>query len=221
MLYPRFLLCALCVIPAVNGAHQIARDSADALKIRVSIALVSVTVWTFFADYTIVAADGISVNWMVDGTISNAGFFHAADNFFKSREVGAGIPIQLDVADVPCVGVFVVWRLQLNFFIGLYGIVDRNMERICVKFTVCNAGNSPELFTVYGDKASAEPFCRGSEQGEVQTSSFRFSVHQAPQMRDDLKPQSLAFCTFTMMPAGKRLERFSKSDKADAQGSVL
>ena len=167
MLYPRFLFRALCVVPAVNGTYQIASNTADALKIRVSITLVSVTVWTFFTDNTVVATDWVSVDGMVDGTVADTGFLHAADNFFKGCEVGAGISVQLDIADVPRVGIRMVRRFQLNLFIGLYGVVDRNMEGICIELAVGNAGDSPEFFAVDGDKTAAEPFSRCSEQGKV------------------------------------------------------
>ena len=145
------LLCTFCVVEVVQRPHQIPGDAADALD-RLVWGFVAVAVRALVADDAGVAAHWVAVDRMVDRSVADAGFLHAADELLKRFDVLAGIAVQLDIGDVSAVGQSVVRCLQPDLFKGVDLEIDRDMERIGVVFAVGDAGNGTKAFAVDLDK---------------------------------------------------------------------
>ena len=80
---------------------------------------------------------------MIDRTVTDALFFHVPDNGFECRKVTAGIAVKLHIADVTGVGQGMIRGFQLDFLVSLDGVVNRDVERVGVIFTVGDAGDLP------------------------------------------------------------------------------
>ena len=82
------LFGAFCIIPALERAYEITGNAAETFEALFAIRLTTATAWTDIAfDDTSVTTDWVTINWMVDGAIANASFFHVADNCFESFDV--------------------------------------------------------------------------------------------------------------------------------------
>ena len=91
----------LGVVEAVQRAHQIAGDAADALKGMP--VFVTAALGTAVADDAVVAADGVAVNGMVDGAVADALRLHAADDLFKGIQICAGVAVEFEIGDLSCI----------------------------------------------------------------------------------------------------------------------
>ena len=81
------LFGAFTVVETVNRTHQIAGDTADALKRFVSVIFMPPTAGTLIINDAGVAAAGIPVYRVVDRAVPDTRLFHAADDFFKSIQI--------------------------------------------------------------------------------------------------------------------------------------
>ena len=86
------LLGALSVVEAIQGAHQVAGDAADALEAAVAVGLSAAAVGAAVADDAVEAADGVAVNGVVDGAVADAGVMHEADDLLEGVQVLHGSP---------------------------------------------------------------------------------------------------------------------------------
>ena len=80
-------------------------------------ALTAATAGTYFVDNAGITADGIPVNGVVHGTVTHAGFLHAADNRFKGFQIFAGIAVKLHIADMTGVGEGVEGTLNVDLLV--------------------------------------------------------------------------------------------------------
>ena len=103
-------------VEAVEGTYQITGDSSDPFEF--DVALGTSALRTGIADDAVIAADRVSVDRMVDGTITDSGIVHAADDLFKGFQVLGRIAVHLDVRDVAGVGKCVIRSLDLDLVIG-------------------------------------------------------------------------------------------------------
>ena len=103
-------------IEAVEGTYQVTGDSSDPFEFNVAFSASALR--TCVADDTVVSADRVSVDGMVDGTVTDSGIVHAADNLFKGFQVLGRITVHLDIRDVSGVGKCVIRCLDLDLVIG-------------------------------------------------------------------------------------------------------
>ena len=83
------------IVPAFERADEVTSDAAEALKAILAIRFVAATAWTDIAfDDTREATNWVAVDWVVDGTVANASFFHMTDNCFEGFDVFAWIAIK-------------------------------------------------------------------------------------------------------------------------------
>ena len=62
------------------------------------------------------AANGVSVNGMVDRTVTDADLFHVADDRLERLRVFAGVSVKLDITDVSRICKRVIRRFNIEFF---------------------------------------------------------------------------------------------------------
>ena len=123
-------------------------DSMDSFKSLISPILGSVASRTFIVDDSSITADRIPVHWMVDGTVSNAVLLHAADDTFKRIQIFSQISIQFHVGDMSCIGQRMIWSFDLDLIEGRQIVVNRNMERIRIVFSVSDTFYCSVFFSV-------------------------------------------------------------------------
>lgn len=117
-----------------------------------TLACVSAATGANIVNNTIIAAHGVTVYRVVYRAIADACFFHAANNTLKRIDVLANIAVKLYIADVACVCQRMEGCFFLDFLKCADGVINGNMERVCVVVTVGNAGDIAKLFLVYADK---------------------------------------------------------------------
>ena len=86
MFYPVAFLRAFCIVKMLERTDQIAGDAADTLDWLIC-RFFAMAVWALVSNNAGIAANGVAVNRMVDRTVTDAGFFHAADELLKSVHV--------------------------------------------------------------------------------------------------------------------------------------
>ena len=146
---------------------------------------------------------------------------HAADDGFKGFEVLRGVAVHLHVADVARVGHGVVGRLQRDFLRGGDGMVDRDVEAVCVIVPIRDAFEISVTLAVNADEASRETFRRRGDEGEIETGAGRFFVHVTTHSADDLEPQFLRLVRFAVVLADEGFEALGEADEAHGEGAVL
>ena len=89
---------------------------------------------------------------MVNGTVADAAFLHAADHLLKSVQILCRITVQLHIGDMAAVGESVVWSLQLDLIPGGDVVVNWDVEGVGIIFPISNAGDFSEFFSIHTDK---------------------------------------------------------------------
>ena len=85
---------AFCIVEAVYRSYQISGYAANPLEPETlgALKLASAAAWTMVTDDAVVAADGIPVDRMVNGTVSDALFAHETDDLLKGLQLDAVSP---------------------------------------------------------------------------------------------------------------------------------
>ena len=116
------------------------------------------TTRTYITNDACISANGIPVDWVIDGAISHTSFLHGTHNGFKRLQILCRVSVELNIADVSAIGQRMVWCLPLDFFKSRNRIINRNMKRIGVIFAVCNPRNIAEARTCpYGQSVRIIP----------------------------------------------------------------
>ena len=79
--YPVTFLSAFCIVKMLERTDQIAGNAADTLDWLIC-RFFAVAVRALVSNNAGIAADWVAVNRMIDRTVTDAGFFHAADELF-------------------------------------------------------------------------------------------------------------------------------------------
>ena len=126
--YPVLFLRRLGVVPVIHRADQIACDAADSFKSDISLALLAMTLRTLVIDDAGIAAAWIAVDRVIDRTIADAVFFHAAHDLLKRIQIFERIAVQLDIGDMPAVGQLMVRRFQADLLKRIDRIINRDIS---------------------------------------------------------------------------------------------
>jgi len=165
MLYAIMLLGALCIVETVQRTDQITGDAAD--SIEGTFILGASAAGTLILDDAGEAADGIAVNGMVNGAVTDAALLHVTDNLFKGFEIVHGIAVHFNVGDVAGIGKGMVGSLDLDLLKCSNGIIDGNMETVGVIFAVGYTGDGTVNGLIHLYKTTGEAFGGSGQQGEV------------------------------------------------------
>ena len=92
-----------CVIETIQCTYQITGDTADSLEAYFAFIFFSAAFGASITDDAVVAADGVAVNGMVDGAVTDALSLHVTDNLFESIQVCGRITIQFHISDMTCI----------------------------------------------------------------------------------------------------------------------
>lgn len=212
---------ALGVVPVVDGADEVAGDAADAFKVTLAVVLGAAALWAFIADDAGVAADGITVDRMVDRAVADSGFLHAADSVFKRLKIRLSVAVKLDIADVSAVGEGVVWSFPFDLVEGGELVVNRDMEAVRIIRTVGDAFYDAVFLRVDADEAAGKSFRRSRDKREVEPVFLGCFIGALAHETDDLETQILSVVRFAVVLADERLEGFGKTDETDGKGAVL
>ena len=98
-----FNFCAFCVVEVIKSSYKITGDSADSFKM-LAVFLFSSAFRTFVTDNSGESAFRVAVNRVVNASVANAGFLHAADNLLKSIKVLERVAVEFDIGDMTRVG---------------------------------------------------------------------------------------------------------------------
>ena len=154
MLYSVVLLSALTVVEAVERTNEVACDTSYTVKLDITGVLLTSAARADIADDTGISAQGIAVNGVVDSTVSDTGFLHTTDYFFKCRKILERVAVKLDVADVTGICELVIGSLDLYLLKGTDRIVNGYVEGVGVVVAVSNAFDDAVLLGVHTDKTS-------------------------------------------------------------------
>ena len=157
-------LGALCVVEAIERSDEISGYSADSFKAVASLGFLSAALGAGVSDYTGKAAARVSVNRVIDRTVANAGFLHAADNLFKRGQILKRIAVKLNVADVSGVCKSMVRSFNLDFCERIAGIVYRYMEGVGIILSVGNTRDNAVLLPINSYESAGKTLCRSSKQ---------------------------------------------------------
>lgn len=200
MLYTIPFFRCLCIIEAVYRSYQITGDSPDLFKFIFFFALISAA---FRADMsfnnTAVSAAGIAIDRMIDASITNTCILHTAHDRFKCLQIIGRITIHFHIGNMPAIRKFMVRSFLLNFFECCYMIIYRNMERVCIIISICNARNNSVNLFINTRKSSGQTFCRSGDQRKVQTVFFCCFIANLTHMPDDFQAELLSSFTFSVM----------------------
>lgn len=75
------------VVEAVYATDKIACDTPNSLKGRAAIGLFASALRANILDDAVVAANGVMVNRMINGTVSDASVFHMQNEFFERLQI--------------------------------------------------------------------------------------------------------------------------------------
>ena len=142
--YPVAFLRAFCIVKMLERTDQIAGNAADTLDWLIC-RFFAVAVWALVSNNAGIAADWVAVDRMVDRTVTDAGFFHAADELFKSVHVLERVTVQFHIGDVSAIGESMIRRFQADFIEGVDVKVDWNMEGVGVVVAVGDARNHTKI----------------------------------------------------------------------------
>ena len=98
MLDSVFFFAGLSIVPVVHSAYQVAGNSSDSFEIFVAVPLSSSTGRALVVDDSRITAYRISVNRMIDGTVTYAAFLHAPYDFLKGVQVFQRIAVKLYIS---------------------------------------------------------------------------------------------------------------------------
>ena len=158
-------LSAFAIVKAVKRAHEIACDTADALKGDAFFG--TPALGASVADDAVKTAHRVAVDRMVDRTITHAAFLHVADDGLEGFDVFRRVAVEFDIADVPGIGERVVGRLKLNLAKGIDAKVNRDMEAVGVILAVGHVLDLAKADAVDVDETSGKPFGRCGQQRKV------------------------------------------------------
>ena len=215
-----FFLGFLGVVPAVEGADEVAGDAAEAFKWDV----------TFFAaaggadfawDDTGEATDGVAIDGVVDGAVADAAVVHLADDSFEGVDVLGRVTVELDVGDVAGVAEFMVGGFDFDFLEGGDWVIDRDVEGVGVVFAVVDVLDFAEFFAVFLREATSEAFGRGGKEGEVQGVLLAVFVAAFAHVGDDVEAEFAGVDIFAVVLAGHSDEGFGEADEADGESAML
>ena len=208
------------VVPAVQSAHKIAGDAAEAFKWYVT--LDAAAGWAAIArDDTGEATDWVAVYWMVDGTVANATIVHFADDGFESLNIVGWVAVELDVANVPSIAEIMVWRFDFDFVESGDWIINWYMERVSVELAVVDAFDFAEFFAIHLGEAASKTFGWGGKQREVELVFLAIFVATLAHMGDDVETEFARSFVFAVVFAGHGDESFGETNEADREGAVL
>ena len=141
------------------------------------LAFTTTTAWADIINDAGIAADRVTVNRMVDGTIADTTFLHVTDNRFKGIQILCRVTIQLYIADMTAIGQLMIWCLKLNFPERSNRIIYRYVEGIGIVIPVCYTLNGTKAFPIQTDEASGQALCRchGSHDPCVPACVLRWS----------------------------------------------
>ena len=220
VLHTVVLLGTLGVVEAVQGAHQVAGDAADALEGH-AVVLLPAAAGALVADDAGEAADGVTVHGVVHGAVADALFLHAADDLLEGIQVLGGVAVHLHIADVTGVGQGVVGSLVGDLVVGGNGVVHRHVEGVGVVLTVGNTFDGAVLFLVDLHEAAGQTLCGGGQQGEVHAPLLALGVHAGTHMAHDLQTQDTGLLALAVVLANEDLQGLGQADEAHGQGAVL
>ena len=159
----------LRVVETIDRSYQITGDPADLLKLIFALGIISSALRTDVSfDHTAVSATRITVDRMVDAAITDVVLLHAANDRLKGFQVIARIAVHLYIGDVPAVGERMIRSLQTDLVKGADMVIDRNVERVRIIFTIRDAFQLAEDLLVDPREATGQTFGRCSDQREVE-----------------------------------------------------
>ena len=97
MLYAFFFLTAFCIVPLIHRSNEISGDSANSLKLRLAVVFLASAVGTFIIYDSGITAARVPIHRMVDGTIADTAFLHAANHTFIGIQVFLGVSVKFNV----------------------------------------------------------------------------------------------------------------------------
>lgn len=134
---------------------------------------------------------------MVDRTVTDAGFFHAADELFKSVHVLKRVAVQFHIGDVSAIGESMIRCLQTYFIKGIDVKVDWNVEGVGVVVAVGDARNHTKTLAVDLDKSSGRPSAGVAMSEKL---SFLFSLSASILARIWPMISNPRFCAYSLCP---------------------
>lgn len=103
MFYSVAFLRAFCIVKMLERTDQIAGDAADTFNWLI-FRFFAVAVRALVSNDAGIAADWVAVDRMIDRAVTDAGFFHAADELLKSIHVLERVAVQFHIGDVSAIG---------------------------------------------------------------------------------------------------------------------
>ena len=221
MLDPVFFLGALGVVESFERSDQITRDTADAFEAEFSVMLFSSALGAALADDTAVTADRISVDRMVDRTVSDARLFHASHYLFERFEIVRGVAVKLHITDMSRIGERMERRLYLYLVVRADVVVHGHVEGVGVIIPVGHARYYAVLLLVYAHEPARKSFGGGRDKPEVEPRLLRHSVEIFSHEPHDIHTEVERLLALAVVFARQRYERFGKTDESDRQSAVF
>ncbi len=193
----------LGVVEAVQGADEVAGNTANALEVRATVIFAASALGADIIDNATIAADGVAVKRMVDRTISDAMGRHVTDNLLEGFGIVCHLAIELDVGNVTAVGKCVVGRFEFHLAEGADRIVDRYVEGVGVILAVGDFGDSAETLAVHAHEASGKSLGGRGDKREVQAGLLGGLVGIVAHMLNNLKSELLRFFALGVVLAHK------------------
>ena len=176
VLHAIVLLGALRVVEAVERAHQVARDAADALEGLAVLVLGAAALRAHVLDDAVVAADGVAVDRMVHRAVAHAAFLHVTDDRLERLEVVGRVAVKLDVGDVAAVGQRVIRRLDGDLVEGRDVVIHRHVEPVGVVVAIRNAGDHAVALAVDAHETARQPLGRRGDERVVHAALTRDAI---------------------------------------------
>ena len=94
------------------------------------------------------SANRVAVNRVVNRAVADTAFLHIADNLLKSVKIFGWVAVKLNIRNMTAVCKMVVRCFNFDFFEGCNIVINRNVEGVCIIFSVCNTGNNSETLRI-------------------------------------------------------------------------
>ena len=85
------------IIETFQSTDEVTCNTADTFKLGFVFRFTASAFRADIADDTVITADGVTVNRVVDGAVTDTGIVHAADDCFERLEVVSSIAIEFHI----------------------------------------------------------------------------------------------------------------------------